>query len=84
MAKCRWLSRVDALSLAEPEPSGALEAEGEGVGIPQPPQDPLPPLSALSRAQPSPLLRWQLLDILYAYCITMHLYNGDWRAEPQV
>ena len=46
--------------------------------LPPPASEPLPPLSSLSSARPSPLLSWQLLELLYAYCFTMRLFNGDW------
>ncbi|BDA48131.1 probable zinc finger HIT domain-containing protein 2 at N-terminal half [Coccomyxa sp. Obi] len=51
--------------------------------IPPPPSTPLPLVATLSKAQPSPLLRWQLVEILYSYCLTMHMYNGDWTSHPQ-
>lgn len=44
----------------------------------------LPKLASLTKAAPSPLLRWQLLDVLYAYCLIMRLYNGEPMADPQV
>ena len=44
----------------------------------------LPRLGALSRAEPSPLLQWQLVEILYAYCTAMHLYQGDWASDAVV
>lgn len=59
-------------------------AEGDSGAIPAPPSAPLPPLAALSKAQPSPLLRWQLVDILFSYCLTLRLYNGEWASDPQV
>eukprot|EP00798_Chlamydomonas_sp_ICE-L_P024955 gene24955-10613_t len=46
--------------------------------LPLGPSQPLPPLSNLLKSPPSPLLRWQLVDLLYAYCYTLRLYNGDW------
>ncbi len=53
---------------------------GDSV-LPPPPSRPLPPLAALTQAPPSPLLRHQLLDLLYAYCLTLRRYNGDYRWE---
>lgn len=61
-----------------------------GAGVPEEsPRQPaalgeLPKLASLTKAAPSPLLRWQLLDVLYAYCLIMRLYNGDPMADPQV
>ncbi len=52
--------------------------------MPEPPGEPLPRLAALSRAPPSPLLRWQALQLLYAYCLALRTYHGDWRPEPLV
>ncbi len=52
--------------------------------IPDPPESALPRLGALSKAAPSPLLQWQLLEILYAYCTAMHLYQGDWASDAVV
>ncbi|TKY74049.1 Zinc finger HIT domain-containing protein 2 [Spatholobus suberectus] len=45
------------------------------------PETPLPPLSRLSSKEPSPLLTVHLVDILYSYCFTLRLYNGDWRSD---
>ncbi|KAJ6835428.1 zinc finger HIT domain-containing protein 2 [Iris pallida] len=50
--------------------------------VPAGPENPLPPLSKLSQASPSPLLAVHLVDILYSYCFTLRLYNGDWHADP--
>ena len=53
-------------------------------GLPAPLAQPLPQLSALVRGTPSTLLRWQVLDPLYSYCLAMRLYNGDWLSHAQV
>ena len=58
-------------------------AGGPGA-IPGAPETALPRLAALSRAPPSSLLQWQLLEILYAYCSTMHLFQGDWAFDAVV
>ncbi|KAL6499248.1 hypothetical protein OROHE_026125 [Orobanche hederae] len=50
--------------------------------IPQGPESPLPPVTKLTAASPSPLLSVHLVDIIYSYCFTIRLYNGDWRADP--
>lgn len=50
--------------------------------IPAGPESPLPPVHQLSRSDPSPLLPVHLIDIIYGYCFTLRLYNGDWRFDP--
>lgn len=53
----------------------------ESSDIPLGPETPLPPVSSLSSREPSPLLTVHLVDILYSYCFTLRLYNGDWRSD---
>lgn len=65
-----------------PPAEGAGAAGAGATTLPAPPSKPLPPLSSLTRAPPSPLLQYQLLDLLYAYCHTLRLYNGDWQSAP--
>ena len=65
----------------------AAPAKVIGAGeqaLPGPPREALPSVASLTKAQPSPLLRWQLLEILYAYCCTLRIFHGDWHDEPQV
>lgn len=50
--------------------------------VPRGPKDPLIPISKLTRGNPSPLLAVHLVDVIYSYCFTLRLYNGDWRADP--
>ncbi|KAI7994795.1 Zinc finger HIT domain-containing protein 2 [Camellia lanceoleosa] len=50
--------------------------------IPPGPETPLPPISKLSPTEPSPLLAVHLVDIIYSYCFTLRLYNGDWQSDP--
>ncbi|EAY79233.1 hypothetical protein EE612_052336 [Oryza sativa] len=50
--------------------------------IPEGPESALPSLKQLTRAEPSPLLAVHLVDILYSYCFTLRLHNGDWRSDP--
>ncbi|KAI3470759.1 hypothetical protein Pfo_027422 [Paulownia fortunei] len=50
--------------------------------IPPGPETPLPPVSKLTASGPSPLLAVHLVDIIYSYCFTLRLYNGDWKADP--
>ncbi|KAK9806763.1 hypothetical protein WJX72_001783 [[Myrmecia] bisecta] len=54
----------------------------EARQIPPAPHDPLPSLKTLTRAAPSPMLQPQLLELLFAYCLTLRLYNGDFTADP--
>lgn len=64
-----------------PSPPGQVEGQARASVMPPPPSRPLPPLAALTRAAPSPLLGYQLLDLLYAYCLTLRRYNGDYQWE---
>lgn len=50
--------------------------------VPLGPDSPLPSVSKLSAAGPSPLLAVHLVDIMYSYCFTLRLYNGDWQSDP--
>lgn len=50
--------------------------------VPAGPENPLPPLRQLTRADPSPFLAVHLVDVLYSYCFTLRLYNGDWHSDP--
>ena len=59
----------------------AAAAPASSSALPPPPSRPLPPLAALTRAAPSPLLRHQLLELVYAYCHTLRLFNGDYTWE---
>eukprot|EP00958_Prasinococcus_capsulatus_P013911 scaffold1443_cov260-Prasinococcus_capsulatus_cf.AAC.2 len=34
-----------------------------------------------SQVAPSPLLRFHVLDVLYSYCFTCLVHNGDWEAD---
>ena len=56
----------------------------QSSGLPPLPANPLPRLQTLIRAEPALQLRWHLLDLLYAYCLVMRLYNGDPSADLQV
>lgn len=66
--------------LSEQELPDDIESN-ESSDIPQGPETPLPPLSRLSSMEPSPLLSVHLVDILYSYCFTLRLYNGDCRSD---
>lgn len=49
--------------------------------IPHGPETPLTPIKKLSSTEPSPLLVVHLVDIIYSYCFTLRLYNGDWQSD---
>lgn len=49
--------------------------------IPAGPEAPLLSINRLSQIDPSPLLAVHLLDVLYTYCFTLRLYNGDWHCD---
>ena len=38
----------------------------------------MPPFAELSSREPHPQLRYHLPDLLFAYCYTLRLFNGDW------
>ncbi|XP_030442447.2 uncharacterized protein LOC115664692 isoform X2 [Syzygium oleosum] len=70
--------------LARDEESGLSDADtGSSYlsDIPPGPDTPLLPLSKLSSTPPSPLLAVHLVDIVYSYCFTVRLYNGDWQTD---
>ncbi|KAL4356197.1 hypothetical protein S245_029269 [Arachis hypogaea] len=67
--------------LAEEELEDDIENH-DSSKIPLGPETPLPPVSRLSSKEPSPILTVHLVDILYSYCFTLRLYNGDWRSDP--
>ncbi|GIL79543.1 hypothetical protein Vretimale_12226 [Volvox reticuliferus] len=57
-------------------------SDGGGGVLPPPPPERLPPLSSLTRAAPSPLLTWHLVELLYSYCHVMRRFNGEWAHDP--
>ncbi|KAL5706816.1 hypothetical protein ACHQM5_024935 [Ranunculus cassubicifolius] len=56
--------------------------ESSSTEIPPGPETPLLSITKLTSTRPSPLLIVHLVDILYSYCFTLRLYNGDWQSEP--
>lgn len=52
--------------------------------LPPAPEEALPVLTSLTKAAPSPLLQWQLLDILYSYAFVMRVYNGEYSTDALV
>ncbi|KAI3993668.1 hypothetical protein MKX01_002681, partial [Papaver californicum] len=61
-------------------PQDTLEG-GQSSEVPPGPENPLPPINKLSSTNPSPLLSVHLIDIIYSYCFTLRLYNGDWKSD---
>ncbi|CAN6484813.1 unnamed protein product [Victoria cruziana] len=57
-------------------------AENDPCDIPPGPEAPLQPVSELTCSDPSPLLRVHLTDVIYTYCFTLRLYNGEWQSDP--
>ena len=41
----------------------------------------IPPVRKLVSREPSPFLAYHLADIIYSYCFTQRLYNGDWQSD---
>lgn len=64
-------------------PAGSTSQLSSGA-LPAAPEHALPPLASLTKSTPSPLLQWQLLDIMYSYALVMRLYNGDYSSDAQV
>lgn len=55
---------------------------GQSCEIPPGPEAPLTPIKKLlPSTEPSPLLTVHLVDIIYSYCFTLRLYNGDWQSD---
>lgn len=81
------LSR-DGMQLVKPLPqqeatiSPQDSAESDQLNeIPAGPETPLPPVNKLTSREPSPLVAFQLIDIMYSYCFALRLYNGDWQSD---
>ncbi|XP_076947411.1 uncharacterized protein LOC143619346 [Bidens hawaiensis] len=68
--------RVQPITKTEPDPSDHT------YEVPPGPETALPPVNRLTSTEPSPLLAVHLVDILYSYCFTLRLYNGDWKSDP--
>ncbi|EFJ07159.1 hypothetical protein SELMODRAFT_186341 [Selaginella moellendorffii] len=69
-------------SLVQPLDSTSNDEQESTNEAPLPPSQALPPLSHLSKLDPSPLLPVHLIDLLYSYCFVMRLYNGEWKDSP--
>ncbi|CAI0408839.1 unnamed protein product [Linum tenue] len=68
-------------SLPSPSPQDNVAQDESSVEIPPGPQIPLPPVAKLIAKEPSPLLAIHLVDIIYSYCFTLRVYNGDWNSD---
>nr|GLL29123.1 zinc finger HIT domain-containing protein 2 [Ipomoea trifida] len=74
---------VQPISTEESTATSEDDIESEPLhDIPPGPESPLPSVSKLSAAAPSPLLAVHLVDIVYSYCFTLRIYNGDWQSDP--
>ncbi|KAF5179794.1 Zinc finger hit domain-containing [Thalictrum thalictroides] len=49
--------------------------------IPAGPETSLQPINKLVSTRPSPLVSVHLVDVIYSYCFTIRLYNGDWQSD---
>ncbi|KAL9259798.1 Zinc finger HIT domain-containing protein [Drosera capensis] len=73
---------VKPLSTHDKPESSKDDSESDSANeIPAGPETPLLPVSNLTTAEPSPLIAFHLIDILYSYCFTLRLHNGDWRSD---
>ncbi|NXV97731.1 ZNHI2 protein, partial [Calonectris borealis] len=72
--------------LNEPRPSEEEEEEGEEAlaGPAPPPPAFIPPLSAFPAPPPSPLLPFQLPNVLYGYAFALSLHGGDEALLPEL
>ncbi|XP_073052122.1 uncharacterized protein [Primulina eburnea] len=79
---------LDGTQLVRPVVKQDLVASSEDAAngdqwhdIPSGPETPIPPLNQLTTTEPSPLLTVHAVDIIYSYCFTLRLYNGDWKSD---
>uniref|UniRef100_A0A8B9I194 Zinc finger HIT-type containing 2 n=1 Tax=Anser brachyrhynchus TaxID=132585 RepID=A0A8B9I194_9AVES len=74
----------------EDEDNGGMEVneeddDDEGLAGPMPPLPAaVPPLRSLCAAPPSPLLRFQLPNVLYGYAFALSLHHGDEALLPEM
>lgn len=68
----------DALEGAQEAAAGTAGVDGDGLRVlPEPSQQPLQPVASLTKVAPSPLIGWQLAEVLYAYCFVQRRFNGE-------
>lgn len=75
-----WQNAISAFKIEDLDKSPPSEDSTDPAPIPTILED-IPPLDALTKVQPSPLVMYNLLDVIYSYCYAMKLYNGDWQAD---
>ncbi|XP_003419483.1 zinc finger HIT domain-containing protein 2 [Loxodonta africana] len=68
-------SAKDAATAAEPEAAEPVLKDASGAGAPSVPAR-IPALATLSRGPASPLVRFQLPNVLFAYAHALALYHG--------
>ncbi|KAL0913101.1 hypothetical protein M5K25_016533 [Dendrobium thyrsiflorum] len=73
---------VKPLDVEENSECSFSASDSSSTEVPAGPENPLPPLHQLSRTEPSPLLSVHSIDVIYSYCFTLRIYNGDWRFDP--
>jgi hypothetical protein len=64
------------------EAAGSSRSSSSGAAVPEPPARPVPSLASLTKHRPSPLLRYQCLQLLYSYCFVLRRFNGDPGSSP--
>lgn len=75
---------VEELEPAESQSESPRGSDGSVEHLstpPPPPSTPIPPLESLTSTPPSPRLPYALLQLLFAYCCALRLYNGDALAD---
>ncbi|TRZ09782.1 hypothetical protein HGM15179_017316 [Zosterops borbonicus] len=83
----RGRGRVEELGAGSgpEEEEGEDEEGGGGRPGPAPPVPPsVPPLSSLRAAPPSPLVRFQLPNVLFGYAFALSLHGGDEALLPEL
>ncbi|GMJ00461.1 hypothetical protein like AT5G63830 [Hibiscus trionum] len=72
----------DGARLVQPTVSSKDDPEiNQPSEIPCGPESALPSVRKLISTEPSPLLAVHLVDIVYSYCFTLRVYNGDWKSD---
>ncbi|PWA60227.1 HIT-type Zinc finger family protein [Artemisia annua] len=72
----------EGTQLVQPITNEEADPLNKTYEVPLGPETALAPISELTSTEPSPLLAIHLVDILYSYCFTLRLYNGDWESDP--
>jgi len=86
-----WWRRAEASNIALRSDGTAKVAEVSGPSedgasvIPAPPSRPLPKLEKIIAGQKgaSSAVKWQVLEVLAAYCISLRFYNGEWEEDEE-